>query len=410
VDALEQQCRNGQQLLSSLKEITVSSKVEVEDREFFRYYDLEGIGGRIVVTPDELKTPLDKKFTGRSLIYLPDKQGPIYFGSYGKDGKNGRDIYRTEILPNGTFAAPVRLAGFINTDQDEDFPFMHPDGRSFYFASKGHNSMGGYDIFKSAYDRGMDVFGRPENLDFAVNTPDEDLFYIVDGEGRQACFASARSSSQNMLHVYRVSTEQVPVVLTVLKGTFASSFDAEDRKAHIVVEDGLTREVVADVRTDINGTYLISLPRSGRYRFLVEAGPTGRTHAGIVEVPRSDGPRAYRQELKLEDQGGQERLVIRNYFEEAVDGDLVAMALDEIKRRARLDVGQAAAAPPVAQEQAPRSTDQLMNEAGFTRRPHRGLRGGRSAAGRPAGRAAREGPGRWLGRRVHPGPGGRAGG
>lgn len=366
VDALEQQCRNGQQLLSSLKEITVSSKVEVEDREFFRYYDLEGIGGRIVVTPDELKTPLDKKYAGRSLIYLPDKPGPIYFGSYGKDGKNGRDIYRTEILPNGTFAAPVRLAGFINTDQDEDFPFMHPDGKSFYFASKGHNSMGGYDIFKSTYDRGMDVFGRPENLDFAVNTPDEDLFYIVDGEGRQACFASARSSSQNMLHVYRVSTEQVPVVLTVLKGTFASAFDPEDRKAHIVVEDGLTREVVADVRTDINGTYLISLPRSGRYRFLVEAGPSGRTHAGIVEVPRSDGPRAYRQELKLEDQGGQERLVIRNYFEEVLEGDLVAMALEEIKRRARLDVGQATAAPPVAQEEAPRSTDQLMNEAGFT--------------------------------------------
>ncbi|HMQ77001.1 MAG TPA: hypothetical protein PKE21_07770 [Flavobacteriales bacterium] len=366
VDGLEQQCRNGQQLLSSLKEITVSSKVEVEDREFFRYYDLEGIGGRIVVTPDELKTPLDRKYTGRSLIHLPDKPGPIYFGSYGRDGKNGRDIYRTELLPNGTFAAPVRLAGFINTDQDEDFPFMHPDGRSFYFASKGHNSMGGYDIFKSTYDRGMDAFGRPENLDFAVNTPDEDLFYIVDGEGRQACFASARSSSQNMLHVYRVSTEQVPVVLTVLKGTFASDFDPEDRKAHIIVEDGLTREVVADVRTDINGTYLISLPRSGRYRFLVEAGPSGRTHAGIVEVPRSDGPRAYRQELKLEDQGGQERLLIRNYFEEALEGDLVAMALEEIKRRARLDVGQATAAPPVAQEEAPRSTDQLMNEAGFT--------------------------------------------
>ncbi|MCC6578737.1 MAG: PD40 domain-containing protein [Flavobacteriales bacterium] len=366
VDALEQQCRNGQQLLNSLKEISVHSKVEVEDREFFRYYDLEGIGGRIVVTPDELKTPLDKKYKGRSLIHLPDKPGPIYFGSYGRDGRNGRDIYRTELLPNGTFAAPVRLAGFINTDQDEDFPFMHPDGKSFYFASKGHNSMGGYDIFKSTYDPGMDVFGRPENLDFAVNTPDDDLFYIVDGEGRQACFASARSSSQDMLHVYRVSTEQVPVVLTVLRGTFASAYDPQDRKAHIVVEDGLTREVVADVRTDIDGSYLISLPRSGRYRFLVEAGPSGRTHAGVVEVPRSDGPRAYRQELKLEDQGGQERLVIRNYFEDPLDGDLVAMALDEIKRRARLDVGMATAAPPVAQEQAPRSIDQLMNEAGFT--------------------------------------------
>ncbi|MBP6390926.1 MAG: PD40 domain-containing protein [Flavobacteriales bacterium] len=366
VDALEQQCRNGQQLLSSLKDISVHSKVEVEGREFFRYYDLEGIGGRIVVTPEELKTSLDKKSSDRQLIYLPDKPGPIYFSSYGKDGKNGRDIYRTELLPTGAFAEPTRLAGFINTDQDEDFAFIHPDGKSFYFASKGHNSMGGFDVFKSTYDRGMDVFGRPENMDFAVNTPDDDLFYIVDGEGKQACFASARSSSQGMLHVFRVSTEQVPVVLTVLKGTFASAFDAEDRKAHIVVEDALTREVVGDVRTDMNGTYMLSLPRSGRYRFLVEAGPSGRTHAGIVEVPRSDGPRAYRQELVLENQAGQERLMIKNYFDEPLEGDLITMALEEIKRRARLEVGNAAAAPPVVAQEAAPTKDELLAKAGFT--------------------------------------------
>lgn len=363
VDALEKQCRNGQKLLSSLKEVTVHAKVEVADREFFRYYDLEGIGGRLVVTPDELKTTLDKKYKGRSLIHLPDKPGPLYFSSYGKDGKTGRDIYRTELLPSGTFATPVRLAGFINTDEDEDFPYMHPDGKTFYFSSKGHNSMGGYDVFRSRYDRGMDVFSMPENLDFAVNTPDDDVLYIVDGEGRQACFASARASSQGNLHVYRVSTDQVPIVLTVLRGTFASDFDKQDRKARIVVEDGLTREVVADVRTDINGSYILSLPRSGRYRFLVEAGPTGRTHAGIVEVPRSDVPKAYRQELQLVDQGGQERLVIRNYFDEPLDGDLIAMALEEIKRRARLDVGPATTAPVEAPTETPMD---LMSQAGFT--------------------------------------------
>jgi hypothetical protein len=53
----------------------------------------------------------------------------------------------------------VKLAGYVNTDQDEDFAFLHPDGRTFYFSSKGHNSMGGYDVFRTTYDKGLDAFG-----------------------------------------------------------------------------------------------------------------------------------------------------------------------------------------------------------------------------------------------------------
>jgi hypothetical protein len=364
VEGFEQQCRNGEKLLSSLKDVRVRSKVEAVDSEFFRFYELGDIGGRIVVTPEELRTALDKKSGQRGLIYLPDRKGPIYFSSLGKDGRTGRDIYRTELMPDGTFATPIKLAGYINTDLDEDFPFLHPDGKTFYFSSKGHNSMGGFDVFRTTYDRGLDAFGRPENLDFAVNTPDDDIFYVVDGEHQEACFASGRSSAQGKLHVYRVSTSQVPVVITVLKGTFANQFDKDDRKAHIVVEDALTRETVADVRTDINGSYVLSLPRSGRFRFLVECGPTGRTHAGMVEVPRNDGPRAYRQELDLTDQGGQERLVIRNYFDEPLGDDIVALALDEIKRRARLDVSTGN--DPVAQPEAPAPVADVLTAAGFT--------------------------------------------
>ncbi|MBL7980745.1 MAG: PD40 domain-containing protein [Flavobacteriales bacterium] len=364
VDALQKQCRNGEKLLNNLKEITVRNKVEVDDKEFFRFYDLSDIGGKIVVLPEELRTSLDKKSKERSLVYLPERGGPIYFSSYGKDGKTGRDIYRTELLPDGTFAAPVKLAGYINTDQDEDFPFLHPDGKTFYFSSKGHNSMGGYDVFRAAYDRGMDAFGRPENLDFAVNTPDDDIFYLVDPEGKEACFASARSSRQGQVHVYRVATAQLPLVITVLKGTFASEYDELDRKARIMVEDALTGEQVADVRTDLNGNYALSLPRSGRFRYKVECGPTGKTHGGIVEVPRSDGPKAYRQELTLTRNGDQERLVIRNYFETPLDDDLLALALDEIKRRARLDVNgdRPVAAQPAPEPSAPAD---LMTQAGF---------------------------------------------
>lgn len=364
VDVWEKQCRNGQKLLSDLKDVVVHNKVETAESEFFRFYDLKDIGGRIVVMPDELKTPLDRKSKRRGLIYLPDRPGPIYFSSLGRDGRTGLDIYRTEVLPTGQFATPVKLAGFINTEYDEDFPFMHPDGRTFYFSSTGHNSMGGYDVFRAAYDPGMDAFGRPENLDFAINTPDDELLYIVDADHQEACFASARSSKQGHLHVYRVSTKATPVTITILQGTYLNGFDANDRKARIVVEDATTHERVAEVRTDLNGGYILALPRTGRFRFMVDCGPSGRTHLGQVDVPAANGPAAYRQELELSRQGDMERLVIRNHFDAPLDGDIIALAMDEIRRRAALDVSTPEEIASARQEE-PAATD-LMTRAGFT--------------------------------------------
>lgn len=364
VTTLEKQCRNGLQLLSNLKEIEVHSKMEVDATQFDRFYDLTDMGGRIIEVPDELKSSLDRKDGRRSFIFKPDKGGTIYFSSFGKDGRTGRDIYSTELLPNGTFAEPRKLAGYVNTDQDEDFAYMHPDGKTFYFSSTGHNSMGGYDVFRTNYDRGLDVFGTPENLDFSVNTPDDDLLYIVDPGGKEACFASARDSRQGSIHVYRVGTTQMPLDLVILKGQYLSEIDATDRKAHIVVEDVITHKQVADVRTGLDGTYVLSLPHSGRYKFMVEAGPGGRTHVGMVEAPRVDAARAYRQELVLQELGGQEKLLIKNYFNDPLADDLIALALDEIKRRAKLDVTQDA---PVAIEQPveEKPAGDVMTRAGF---------------------------------------------
>lgn len=364
IASLDMQCRNGMQLLNNLKEISVHSRVEADGAEFFRFYELGDIGGRIVVLPDELKSALDKKSKRRALVYLPQQGGAIYYASYGKDGKTGLDIYRTELLTSGAFAAPVKLAGYVNTDQDEDYAFMHPDGRSFYFSSKGHNSMGGYDVFRAVYDKTSETFGPAENLDFAVNTPDDDVFYMTDAENKQACFASGRSSPQGKLHVYRVSTAQVPVVVTVMKGTYANASDGEDRKAHIVVEDAVTRERVADVRTDINGTYVLALPRGGRFRYLVECGAAGRTYSAEVDVPRASSPRAYRQEVELVRRDGVEEVVVRNYFDSPVEEDMIGLMLEEIKRRARLDVtGERPAIaqqPPVAEPEG-----DVLTQAGF---------------------------------------------
>lgn len=362
VDALEQQCRNGKYLLSNLKDIEVLNKVEVDAADFFRFYDLSNIGGKIVVTPQELLSGIDRKSGEAFLTYLPTEGGIIYFSSYGKDGRTGRDIYRSELLPTGGYAPPVKLAGYINTDLDEDYAVMSSDGRTFYFCSKGHNSMGGYDVFRSTYDKGMDVFGAPENMDFAVNTPADELLYIVGPDGKQACFASNRDSKQGMVNVYRVGTTQTPINITVLKGTYASAFDPSDRRARIIVEDDLTRERVADVITDSNGEYVLALPRGGKYKVLVEGGPGGRSHLGTMEIPSTHKPTAFKQEIKLVERGG-EKVDVTNHFDQPLDEDVMALALDEIRRRAKLNVTGEKAIAETTPQVAP--SEDPLQAAGF---------------------------------------------
>ncbi|MCO6481757.1 MAG: PD40 domain-containing protein [Flavobacteriales bacterium] len=360
VDAMEQQCRNGKYLLNNLKDIEVLNKVEVDASDFFRFYDLSDIGGKIVVTPDELLSSLDRKSGERFLVYLPKAEGTIYFSSYGKDGKTGRDIYRTELMPNGSYAPPRKLAGYINTDQDEDYAVMAPDGKSFFFCSKGHNSMGGYDVFKSIYDPGMDTFSAPENMDFAVNTPADELLYVVGPDGTQACFASDRDSRQGQVNVYRVGTSQTPLNLVVMKGTYTSPASPSGRNAaRIIVEDEVTRQRVAEAATDENGAYVLVLPKGGRYKFLVQDEGMDRAVWTEVEVPPAHQAQAFAQEIRLT-ATPRAQLDVMNHFDSPLGDDVMALALDDIRRRSRLDI---TVAPPVAQEK-PVEEDPVQ-QAGF---------------------------------------------
>jgi Tol biopolymer transport system component len=70
----------------------------------------------------------------------------------------------------------------VNTEFDEDYPFLHPNGKTLYFSSKGHNSMGGYDVFKTTYDDAeTQTWSKAnENLEFPVNSPDDDILFVTD--------------------------------------------------------------------------------------------------------------------------------------------------------------------------------------------------------------------------------------
>ncbi len=336
-------CNFGKTLLKHITEVQVVSRNEFNESNFFYNYKLQGIGGQMALI-SALQSELDKKKKHNVIVYFPNAKSSnstIFYSSYGKDGKTGKDIYKVNRLPDGSFGTPQIVNGPINTSLDEDFPYMHPDGRTFYFASTGHNSMGGYDIFRCYYDSETDQFSAPENVDFAINTPGDDYLYVTDSSEKMAYFASTRESPSGKINVYNVFVDRLPINIAILKGNFINEINETYLAATITIEDVATNEVIGIFNTNRNnGSYLITLPKGGKYKFSVLA-ESQVVHTGIVEVPPSKELRPLKQELVLIKEENKEILKIRNLFDEQfenVDEILAEVFLGQAKLDPNADI------------------------------------------------------------------------
>jgi hypothetical protein len=319
VDLHISMAENGKKLLRNLTELVVDEK-KVSSYSRFQYsYDLSQIGGKILVT-EEFQSKLDKKKDYRSLVYFPAKnQNVIFYSSYGNEGENGLDLYKIRRLPSGEWADPQILPPHINTAFDDSYGFLHSDGITFYFCSKGHSSMGGYDVFKSSYDLESNTFGPPVNLDYKINTPDDDIMYVVDSLNDNAYFASARASQGGFLDVYKVRVQSFPLLNVILAGEFINQINPADNKASIKVENSATGQMEGEFFPNSEGKYIIVLPKPGKYKLIVETPESEKIHSGIVEIPAQKILRPLKQEVLLVSRNGSEQLIIKNLFDEEVE-------------------------------------------------------------------------------------------
>jgi hypothetical protein len=356
--------QNGKNLLNNIKDIKVISKTESTASDFFRSYDLSNVGGAVITVPEELLSSEDKKRGHRPLMHYDQSRTMCYFSSYGKGGD--LNIYEAVRGSNGSFSKPVIVAGDVNTVFDEDYPFMHSDGRTLYFSSKGHNSMGGYDIFSSVMDPSSGLFERAENLDFAISSAEDDIFYVVDKARVWANFASNRNSQAGRLHVYQVKVSDSPLELVLVSGKVKNEVGGL-AAARIKVVDAKTEQVLGVYQTDTNGDYLVDLPGMGKYKFYVEVTGSTLTHLGTVDVPSFGEIRVFKQEMSLVEVGGQEKLLIKNNFEEKVEGDVIAMAQEVLKRKAGLEVNSNAEELLAVQDNTKTilSEEELLVKSGF---------------------------------------------
>ncbi len=203
-------CNNGLQLVKYADYLIVLENNPTKANNFQYSYKLPNMGGKFVVKPEQFKTKADIKQKRKELLFVSDL-GIVLFSSLGKNKKGSRDIYWSTKDEEGIFLPPKKLDNTINTKYDEIYPFLKADGKTLYFCSKGHNTMGGYDIFKSVYDSINASWSIPENLDFPINTPYDDLLYVIDSNDYLACFASNRETKENRLNIYKIEVNHNPV-------------------------------------------------------------------------------------------------------------------------------------------------------------------------------------------------------
>lgn len=130
----------------------------------------------------------------------------IFFSSDRPGGLGGKDLYRIRRLPNGQWSTPFNLGPSVNTAYDEDAPYLHPDGVTLYYSSRGHNTMGDYDIFKSVWDPENNRFSPAENLGYPINDIGSDIFFILSVDGQRGYYSSVRDETVGGIDIYQVDT------------------------------------------------------------------------------------------------------------------------------------------------------------------------------------------------------------
>lgn len=199
-----------------LNEATVA--VSADERRIYIYKDEVGDGDIFYSDFEasefkELKRletkSVNTEFWEPHITVSPDGKHK-YFVSDRPGGYGGRDIYRIEKMPNGEWSEPMNLGPTINTQYDEDAPFLAVDNKTLYFSSNGPKSMGGFDVFRSKMND-LGQWAEPLNLGVPLNTTGDDIYYTTTMDGFTGYLSSFREGGQGEKDIYEIKNTHLGI-------------------------------------------------------------------------------------------------------------------------------------------------------------------------------------------------------
>lgn len=158
-------------------------------------------------TPVMMGPEINSEYLEASACFSADGD-EIIFSSNRPGGLGGKDLYRVRKFMNGKYSLPFNLGPAINTPEDEDAPYIDKRDNALYFSSKGHNSMGEYDIFKSSYNTDASRWMKPDNLGMPINSTNDDIYFVKLDDKETAYFTSRRDGGYGDADIYQINFDE----------------------------------------------------------------------------------------------------------------------------------------------------------------------------------------------------------
>jgi len=253
--------------------------------------DAESRGGDIYVSrlsssgkwgaPKSMGKPINTTYFEGGGCISPDGKS-FYFISERQGGLGHADIYVIKKVSRSEWDKPVNMGPDINTSEDEGGLFIAPDGKTLFFTSKGHNSMGGYDMYKTILENGK--WSKPQNLGYPINTVNNDMCFSLSVDAQTGYFTSDRKGGLGERDIYKVDLTNYPVlqkemkaavandgpVMAILKGDVFNASDGNAIEAELNIFDETGAKVGSTSSSADGGEYFITLLAGKTYQVKID--------------------------------------------------------------------------------------------------------------------------------------------
>lgn len=243
----------------------------------YYYTWFEGTGGDIVEStiqngvwskPKRLPDVINTDLWESQPTISPDGNLLIFVRSEGYAKPS--DLWYSVKDASGKWTPAKNMGSLINSEMSEMSPYLHIDGKTLYFSSNGHSTMGGYDIFKTTL-LPDGTWSKPENVGYPINSEKDDQYFVLNASGTKAYLSSNRDSPNNKMNLYQIELPESFKTqnVTVITGTIKDELTDKPLISKIVVENMQSHKTQILYSND-KGKFTVVLPHSHKYGIKIE--------------------------------------------------------------------------------------------------------------------------------------------
>lgn len=324
--------------------------------------------GDVWSKPVKMNKNINTKYHESSASYSNDGK-TLFFVSNKPDGFGEHDIYYSKWdAIKKEWGVAVNVGPVVNTKYNEESVVIHPDGKTLYFSSQGHETMGGYDIFMSRLQDDGITWGKPENIGYPINSIDDDVFFVINASGRRGYYSSFKADGHGEKDIYMITFlgPEKPVQLsaednllaniaepvrekivekqvdaatkriTILKGVVRDAKTLKPLYSDIELIDVEENKTLAKFESNTTtGKYLVSLPSGKNYGLIVRADGY-LFHSENFNIPETAAYQEVEKNVDLQRVEVGSTIVLKNIFYDYNKATLRDASKNELDRLTKL--------------------------------------------------------------------------